>query len=91
MIAGRVVLDLHLPDMPGLDVLTHLRAGHPEIPVIVLTADATRAQADRVRRLGAADYLTKPLDVGRFIEAIATHLSAPPGNTAPAQARHTAS
>jgi signal transduction histidine kinase/CheY-like chemotaxis protein len=86
-----IVLDLHLPDMPGLDVLTHLRAGHPEIPVIVLTADATRAQADRVRRLGAADYLTKPLDVGRFIEAIATHLSAPPGNTAPAQARHTAS
>src|SRR5207344_3275761 len=54
-----VVLD-HLPDMSGTDVLKRLRADHHDIPVIVLTADASERQAQNVRRLGAAHYLTKP-------------------------------
>jgi CheY-like chemotaxis protein len=42
--------------------------------VIVLTADASGRQSQRVRQLGAIDYLTKPLDVPKFIEIIANNL-----------------
>ncbi len=71
-----VVLDLHLPDIPGTDVLKRLKAEHVtrEIPVIVLTADATKTHAERVRQLGASDFLTKPIDVARFLDAIAANL-----------------
>ncbi len=55
-----VILDLNLPGMGGLDVLKHLRAKKPSIPVIVLTARS--GVEDRVKGLdlGADDYLTKP-------------------------------
>ena len=71
------MLDLHLPDMPGAEVLTRLKTDPTtrEIPVIVLTADASARQSERVRRLGAIDYLTKPLDVPKFIEIIANNLA----------------
>ena len=60
-----IVLDLHLPDMPGTEVLKRLKEQPPtrEIPVIVLTADASGRQTERVKQLGATDYLTKPLEV----------------------------
>jgi len=72
-----IVLDLHLPDMSGIEVLKRLKAEDTtrEIPVVMLTADATKGQSDRAVRLGAADYLTKPLDVPRFLDVIATNLA----------------
>ncbi len=72
-----IVLDLHLPDMPGTEVLTRLKTDPitREIPVIVLTADASGRQSERVRQLGAIDYLTKPLDVSKFVEIIANNLA----------------
>ncbi len=70
-----IVLDLHLPDMPGTEVLERLKAEHPAVPVVVLTADAREGQEERVRELGAADYLTKPLDVHRFVDVLAAHLN----------------
>ena len=71
-----VVLDLHLPDVSGLDVLARLKADGStrEIPVVVLTADASRSQSDRVRRLGAVEYLTKPIDVPMFLDVVVKHL-----------------
>lgn len=82
-----VILDLHLPGMPGEEVLRRLKANHRtrEIPVLVLSADASPRQADRMLRSGATDYLTKPLDVHRFLEAVAANLptesKAQPGYT----------
>jgi signal transduction histidine kinase len=72
-----IVLDLHLPDMPGAEVLKRLKADAStrEIPVIVLTADASKGQQERVLALGAEDYLTKPLDVARFLHIIADKLA----------------
>ncbi|HEV2097183.1 MAG TPA: response regulator, partial [Chthoniobacterales bacterium] len=64
-----ILLDLNLPDMAGRDVLLCLRAD-PQcaaIPIIVISADATRGQIDRLMRVGASDYLTKPLDVKQFL------------------------
>lgn len=58
-----VILDLGLPKMPGLDVLTAIRARNIRVPVIVLTA--REAVDERVKGLdaGADDYLTKPFEL----------------------------
>jgi PAS domain S-box-containing protein len=60
-----ILLDLHLPDMAGETVLDSLRDDPrtSDVPVAVLSADATRAQIERLTALGAADYITKPVDV----------------------------
>ena len=60
-----ILLDLHLPDTGGEDVLRALRADRRtrEVPVVVLTADATAQVRQRVRDLGADGYLSKPVDV----------------------------
>ena len=67
-----ILLDLHLPDIPGDEVLRHLRA-EPEtrdIPIVMLSADATPNQIERLRAAGASEYLTKPLDVQRFLQVV---------------------
>ena len=73
-----IVLDLHLPDIQGGEVLKRLKADEPtrEIPVVMLTADASAKQAEHFKTLGAADYLTKPLDVSEFLETVARNLDA---------------
>jgi CheY-like chemotaxis protein len=74
-----VLLDLHLPDIPGEQVLARLRAdiATAHLPVIVLTADATAAQRERIERLSVTAYLTKPIGVGRLLEAIDLVLDQP--------------
>jgi CheY-like chemotaxis protein len=59
-----IVLDLGLPDRPGLEVLEELRSDEATraVPVIVLTADTARGQEARLLVAGALAYLTKPLD-----------------------------
>jgi EAL domain-containing protein (putative c-di-GMP-specific phosphodiesterase class I) len=60
-----VLLDLHMPQMDGLEVMARIRAAVPDgefLPVIVVTADASRVARDRVLAAGAADFLTKPFD-----------------------------
>jgi signal transduction histidine kinase len=72
-----VLLDLHLPDLSGEDVLRELRADPrtAEVPVVVVSADATTGQADRLRGQGALDYLTKPLEVPRLLDVIRATLA----------------
>ena len=71
-----ILLDLHLPDLSGGEVLDRLKADARtcSIPVVVLSADATKSQIDRLIDAGAADYLTKPLDVDRFLKVIEQQL-----------------
>jgi signal transduction histidine kinase len=67
-----VLLDLHLPDLPGRDVLHQLRT-HPEtrdLPVVIVTADATRHQAQHLLAAGATAYLTKPIDVTELLAVV---------------------
>ncbi len=63
-----ILLDLHLPDLPGAEVLAALQADAAtrNIPTIILSADATAGQLERLRDAGARDYLTKPIDVAKF-------------------------
>jgi PAS domain S-box-containing protein len=67
-----VLLDLHLPDIPGDEVLQHLRAETEtrDIPVVMLSADATQRQIERLKAAGADEYLTKPLNVKQFMETL---------------------
>lgn len=67
-----ILLDLHLPDMPGEEVLRQLKS-HPETaasPVVVISADATVGQLRKLRQAGAFEYLTKPLDIDRFVHVL---------------------
>ena len=67
-----ILLDLHLPDVTGEDVLHELK-GHPAtsaIPVVVMSADATPGRIQRLREAGVAHYLTKPIDVPRLLAVL---------------------
>ncbi len=67
-----VLLDQHLPDLGGEEVLGRLQAD-PEtaaVPVVVVSADATAGQIQRLLAAGASHYLTKPLDVAQFLEVV---------------------
>jgi CheY-like chemotaxis protein len=64
-----VLLDLDLPDIHGSKVLERLQM-QPETahtPVIVISADATPSQIERMLSAGARNYLTKPFDIRRFL------------------------
>ncbi len=67
-----ILLDLYLPDFSGDEVLWQLRQMKEtaEIPVLMISADATKGQAERLLAAGAQGYLTKPLDLPKFLEAI---------------------
>ncbi len=71
-----IILDLNLPDTPGLEVLARLKAepATTDIPVIVLSAEASRGTTRQALALGASVYLTKPLDVNSFVDAVADGL-----------------
>jgi PAS domain S-box-containing protein len=64
-----VLLDLHLPDMSGADVLLQLRADPAtrDVPIFIVSADATAGQVDRLADAGATGYLTKPLQVRQIL------------------------
>jgi CheY-like chemotaxis protein len=75
-----VLLDLHLPDIPGEEVLRRLRADArtARIPVVVVSADATPSSLERLGAAGADAYLTKPLDVDEFLRVVERFLPALP-------------
>lgn len=72
-----ILLDMHLPDIPGWQVLAQLKADHltREIPVVVISADATPPQIKRLLSAGARAYLTKPIDIVEFFRVIDETLS----------------
>ena len=67
-----VLLDMHLPDVSGLELLRHLKDDPElaEIPVIAVSADATAARMAEALTMGALNYVTKPVDVPRFLEVL---------------------
>jgi len=73
-----VLLDLDLPDVPGLEVLDRVRA-NPDwanLPVIIVSADATPSRIDRLMAAGADGYVTKPFGVRDLMTKIDDILSA---------------
>ena len=67
-----ILLDLHLPDMQGREVLQAIR-GNPSLastPVIIISADAFKRQADLMIKLGAFRYITKPFQIDDLLRAV---------------------
>jgi PAS domain S-box-containing protein len=73
-----VLLDLHLPDLHGREVLEQLKRdpATAAIPVVVVSADATPGQVERLLAGGATDYLAKPIDLDLLLKTITGTLQA---------------
>ncbi|HEX3015981.1 MAG TPA: sigma-54 dependent transcriptional regulator [Desulfobacteria bacterium] len=65
-----VILDLRLPGMNGLDVLTELKQRQKALPVIVITAHGSIDTAISAMKLGADDYITKPFEIDELLLAV---------------------
>ena len=75
-----VVLDLHMPGMSGFDVQAMLASAHSTVPVVVITGHDTPESRARAIRLGASDYLCKPVDDEALLAAIAATIAGEPPN-----------
>jgi CheY-like chemotaxis protein len=71
-----ILLDVHLPDMKGPEMMARLSADAAlrSIPVIVISADATAHQIERLLAIGAREYLTKPIDVDQLLRVVDRYL-----------------
>ncbi|MDG1390952.1 MAG: response regulator [Ilumatobacter sp.] len=69
-----VLLDLTLPDIDGLDVCRKLRADHPDLPVIMLTARAEEMDVIVGLNAGADDYVAKPFRLAELVACIRARL-----------------
>jgi len=69
-----VFLDLNMPHLSGQQVLRQIKERMPQVPVIILTANSELETAVECLKLGAHDYLLKPLSIGTFSSALRTAL-----------------
>ena len=63
-----VLLDLRLPGMDGLEVLSHLNTNSPETPVIIISGQGTLKDAIAALKKGAWDYITKPISEMQILD-----------------------
>jgi two-component system response regulator PilR (NtrC family) len=77
--------DMRLPDGDGLDLVAYIQQHHPELPVAVITAHGNVESAVRALKLGAFDFVSKPLDLGVLRKLVATAIKltqrGPPAST----------
>ena len=66
--------DMRLPDGTGLDLVQHILLRHPQVPVAMITAYGSLDTAVNALKAGAFDFLTKPVDLTRLRELVATAL-----------------
>jgi PAS domain S-box-containing protein len=73
-----VLLDLHLPDASGEEILDELTAGRDtsSIPVVIVSAAASKGRVQGLRARGARDYLTKPIDLKQLLSVVDAVLGA---------------
>ncbi len=69
-----ILLDVRLPDGSGLDWLERLRAAHPEVPVVMISAHGDTRAAVRSVKGGAFDYLTKPFELDDLLMTLRSAL-----------------
>jgi DNA-binding response OmpR family regulator len=63
-----VILDLMMPGLGGLEVLKQIKSAHPNTQVILLTGHGATKEGIEGMRLGAFDYLIKPVDIEEMLE-----------------------
>jgi two-component system, cell cycle response regulator DivK len=71
-----ILMDIELPEVNGLEVTKWIkdRESLRDIPIIAVTALAMRGDEERIRRGGCEGYISKPITVKRFLEAVSHHL-----------------
>lgn len=67
-----IIMDIQLPHISGLDLIAALKADEElaAIPILAVTAYASPADEEKARAAGAASYVSKPISLMRFIEAV---------------------
>ena len=65
-----MVLDLRMPGMDGMEVLRRVKETYPQIAVIIMTGHGSDKDEEEARRLGAFDYLRKPVDMSQLMEVV---------------------
>src|SRR5438552_13404250 len=65
-----IILDVQLPDMSGLEAMRHFREADPRCPVIFITGKSTTDTAIEAMKLGAFEYLLKPLELPRLRQLV---------------------
>jgi two-component system cell cycle response regulator DivK len=70
-----VLMDIHLPDLEGVEVLDRIRADTrtASIPVLAVTAQAMRGDRERFLAAGFDDYLSKPLNILELVGTVQRH------------------
>ena len=71
-----ILSDINMPGMSGLELLPKIKASHPDVPVVMITAYGDAGTRDKALALGAQDLLTKPVDFAALKARINSHLSA---------------
>lgn len=74
-----IVMDIQMPHVSGLELIEQLKAD-PELrrtPIMAVTAYAAKGDEERIREAGAEGYVSKPISVVRFVEAVRALLAAP--------------
>jgi DNA-binding NtrC family response regulator len=65
-----MVLDLRMPGIDGMEVLRRVKKTLPQIEVIIMTGHGSDKDEEEARRLGAFDYLRKPVDIEHLMETV---------------------
>ena len=65
-----VLLDVVMPEIDGMELLPRLRAEHPDVPVIVVSGRASFLTGVQAMRLGAVDFLRKPLNFDELVRTV---------------------
>ena len=65
-----ILLDIRMPQMNGVEVLKKVKQDHPEIVVIMTTAVVTEESREECLKIGAAEYLIKPIDFKELLGII---------------------
>jgi UDP-3-O-[3-hydroxymyristoyl] N-acetylglucosamine deacetylase len=82
-----VLLDIWMPGMDGLETLRKIKEIHPDLPVVMVSGHATISTAIAATRLGAVDFLEKPLDLSGTIQLVRRVISAKQKKAEPEQAQ----
>jgi len=67
---GVVISDIMMPVMDGLELLKRIHTGGNDVPVIIMTAFGTIERAVKAMKLGAADFITKPIDLDMMLQVV---------------------
>jgi signal transduction histidine kinase/ActR/RegA family two-component response regulator len=70
-----IFMDMQMPVMDGLTATLEIRKGNADVPIIAMTANAFREDAERCIAAGMNDHIGKPLDTERFFEVIRKYLT----------------